>query len=81
MALVREQLRLGINPDCPHSQWSHYKDVDGKKVRTRTAAVRGALDSRPAAPPPRDVGSEEAPWRVVVPIARIARACGAGLKD
>ena len=38
---VREQLRLGINPDCPHSQWSHYKDVDGKKVRTRTAAVSG----------------------------------------
>ena len=30
---VRDQLRLGLNPDVAHSQWSHFLDVDGKKVR------------------------------------------------
>jgi cytohesin len=42
VALVREQLRLGINPDCPHSQWSHYKDVDGKKMQVEGTALHEA---------------------------------------
>lgn len=39
---VRNQIRLGLNPDTSHSQWSHFLEVDGKMCQSEGTALHEA---------------------------------------